>query len=224
MPAQHPANERRIDRDGVVRIEQRAGGRRPWVLGLAIVVVYACLAGLAWVVLAPADEEREPSASLAADERPSRPAAGSAPAASAQPVPQRPARPGPAPAPQPAPSTGEAPEEGPAPALPIEMDPHGPSGIALFPPPGTKPIKKGLVVPEGFELPPGYVRHYQSTDDGQQVPAILMFHPDYKPVDANGQPIPLPANRIVPPEMAPPGMPIQTLDLPKGEGGSEQAP
>lgn len=90
-----------------------------------------------------------------------------------------------------------------------------PTGLALFPPPGTKPIKRGIVVPEDFELPPGYVRHYQATDDGQRVPAILMFHPDYHPVDEHGVPIPLPADRVVPREMAPPGMPIQMLDVPE---------
>jgi hypothetical protein len=47
------------------------------------------------------------------------------------------------------------------------VDPAHPSGIALFPPPGTKPIKQGVLVPEDFELPPGYVRHYQATDDGE---------------------------------------------------------
>ncbi|MFI5364512.1 MAG: hypothetical protein ACHQ4J_02710 [Candidatus Binatia bacterium] len=90
-----------------------------------------------------------------------------------------------------------------------------PTGLALFPPPGTKPIKRGIVVPEDFELPPGYVRHYQTTDNGQRVPAILMFHPDYHPVDEHGVPIRLPVDRVVPPEMAPPGMPIQMLDVPE---------
>ncbi len=91
-------------------------------------------------------------------------------------------------------------------------------GIAVFPPPGTKPIKRGILVPEDFELPPGYVRHYQATDDGQRVPAILMFHPDYHPVDERGAPIPLPADRVVPPEMAPPGMPVEMLQVPQQEG------
>jgi hypothetical protein len=89
-----------------------------------------------------------------------------------------------------------------------------PSGIALFPPPGTDPIKPGIVVPEDFELPPGYVRHYQTTDDGKQLPAILMFHPDYQPVDADGVAIALPEDRVVPPEMAPPGLAPEMLDVP----------
>jgi hypothetical protein len=90
----------------------------------------------------------------------------------------------------------------------------GPTGIALFPPPGTDPIKPGLVVPEDFELPAGYVRHYQVTDDGKQLPAILMFHPDYVPLDADGEKVALPANRVVPAEMAPPGLPIHMLEVP----------
>ena len=85
-------------------------------------------------------------------------------------------------------------------------------GISAFPPPGTKPVKRGIVVPDGVELPPGYVRHYQTTDDGRPLPPVLMFHPDYQPVDADGVPIPLPADRIVPPDMAPPGLRGHTLD------------
>ena len=102
-----------------------------------------------------------------------------------------------------------------APPQPVtQIPPEGPTGIALFPPPGTKPIKRGIVVPENFELPPGYVRHYQSTDDGQRLPAILMFHPDFTPKGLDGQPIPIPPDRIVPPELAPKGMPVQVLTLP----------
>jgi hypothetical protein len=51
------------------------------------------------------------------------------------------------------------------------------------------------------------------------LPAILMFHPDHAPVDANGQPIAMPKDRVVPPELAPPGMPLQELEVPKGEAG-----
>ena len=98
-----------------------------------------------------------------------------------------------------------------------------PSGVALFPPPGTKPIKRGIIVPEDFELPPGYVRHYQATDDGQRVAAILMFHPDYKPVDEHGEPIALPADRVVPSDMAPPGLPIHMLEVPENQGAIPEA-
>jgi hypothetical protein len=89
-----------------------------------------------------------------------------------------------------------------------------PSGIALFPPPGTNPPKPGLIVPDDFELPPGYVRHHQVTDDGTPLPPILMFHPDFDWVDATGRKIELPADHVVPPELAPPGMPLQRLEIP----------
>jgi hypothetical protein len=93
-------------------------------------------------------------------------------------------------------------------------DPEEQTGMRLFPPMGTKPIKRGILVPDDFELPPGYVRHFQSTDDGQRLPAILMFSPDYEWVDAQGKPLALPPDRVVPPEMAPPGLPIQLLEPP----------
>ena len=98
------------------------------------------------------------------------------------------------------------------------------TGMALFPPPGTKPIKRGIVVPEDFELPPGFVRHYQATDDGQRLRAILMFHPDYKPVDEHGVPIPLPDDRVVPADMAPPGLPIEMLAVPENPTEAQAAP
>ena len=88
-------------------------------------------------------------------------------------------------------------------------------GLAAFPPAGTNPVKRGLVVPDDFELPPGYVRHYQTTDDGQPLEPILMFSPDYQLVDANGAAVPAPKDGIVPPEMAPPGLPLRTLEVPK---------
>ncbi|HVM97695.1 MAG TPA: hypothetical protein VMT89_14970 [Candidatus Acidoferrales bacterium] len=100
------------------------------------------------------------------------------------------------------------------PADAADEDSDNPTGIAVFPPPGTKPIKRGIVVPDGFELPPGYVRHYQTTDDGRQLPPILMFHPDYKPVDERGEPIALPEDRVVPADMAPTGMDVRMLDVP----------
>jgi len=99
-----------------------------------------------------------------------------------------------------------------------------PSGLALFPPMGTKPIMRGFIVPDDFELPPGYVRHHQVTDDGEDVPPILMFHPDYRPVDANGDPIALPPDRVVPREMVPPGMPLQMLDVPDAQGTADAPP
>ncbi|AKT43636.1 hypothetical protein [Chondromyces crocatus] len=98
------------------------------------------------------------------------------------------------------------------------------TGLAAFPPHGTKKIKEGLVVPDDFPLPPGYVRHYQATDKGQMLEAILMFHPDYQPVDAQGNPIALPADRVVPPDMMPEGLPGERLQVPEDAYGSQNEP
>jgi hypothetical protein len=92
-------------------------------------------------------------------------------------------------------------------------------GIAAFPPHGTSPMKTGIVVPRNFDLPEGYVRHYQITDDGRRVEPVLMFSPDYEFVDANGQPMDIPEDGIVPPDMAPPGMPVRNLAIPKNPYG-----
>ncbi len=87
-------------------------------------------------------------------------------------------------------------------------------GIAAFNPPGTNPPLRGLAVPEDFALPEGYVRHHQVTDDGQPIEAILMFAPDYVLRDASGDPIPIPEDRVVPPELAPPGLVIRPITIP----------
>ena len=88
-------------------------------------------------------------------------------------------------------------------------------GIGAFPPPGTSPPLEGLAVPEDYVLPEGYVRHYQSTDDGQPIHPILMYSPDYEFLDANGNPIAIPEDRVVPPEHAPPGLPGNIIDIPQ---------
>jgi hypothetical protein len=95
-------------------------------------------------------------------------------------------------------------------------------GIAAFPPPGTDPPKRGIVVPDDFALPEGYIRHYQTTDEGEALPPILMLHPDYELVDENGNPITVPEDGVVPPELAPPGLPVETLDVPGR--GTDSAP
>lgn len=89
------------------------------------------------------------------------------------------------------------------------------TGLGAFSPPGTRPPLIGLAVPEDFVLPEGYVRHHQATDDGQRIEAILMFAPDRQFFDAANRPIAVPANRVVPPEYAPAGMPIRRIVLPK---------
>lgn len=102
---------------------------------------------------------------------------------------------------------------------PYTLNPPGEhAGIDAFPPPGTKPIKRGIIVPDDFELPQGYVRHYQTTDDGRSLPPILMFHPDAAGVDENGNPVLAPEQRIVPPDLAPPGLPHRMLDETRDAG------
>jgi hypothetical protein len=103
----------------------------------------------------------------------------------------------------------------------IPFPPGERTGIGLFPPPGTKPIRRGIVVPDDFELPEGYVRHYQTTDDGERLEAVLMFHPDFEWVDENGTRIPLPEDRMVPAEMAPPGLKIRMLEVPERAGAAD---
>ena len=95
------------------------------------------------------------------------------------------------------------------------------TGLAAFSPPGTRPPMVGLAVPEDFELPPGFVRHHQATDDGQRIEAILMFAPDHQVRNAANQPIPMPKDRLVPPELVPPGFPIRRIVIPapKEPGG-----
>jgi hypothetical protein len=89
---------------------------------------------------------------------------------------------------------------------------HG--GLGAFSPPGTRPPLVGLAVPEDFALPEGYVRHYQATDDGQRIEPILMFAPDHEFFDADYRPIEIPKDRVVPPELAPPGLPIRRIVVP----------
>jgi hypothetical protein len=98
------------------------------------------------------------------------------------------------------------------------------TGIAAFEPPGTDPPKPGIIVPDDFPLPEGYVRHYQADDDGNRLPAILMFHPDYEFVDESGTPVALPEDRVVPAELAPSGLPIRMLDVPKAPARPAPAP
>ncbi len=88
------------------------------------------------------------------------------------------------------------------------------SGIAAFNPPGTSPPLPGLAAPENIELPEGYVRHHQVTDDGEPIEPILMFSPDFDFYDAGGRPVAIPDNRVVTPELAPPGFPIRQVEIP----------
>ena len=218
----------RIDADGV-RIHESTGVRRSVWLGVAVgALAVLVLLALGRRVVPERDAPTHAAAPVAAAPAASSGGRAPAPANAAvvapRPPPVVPVVPAAHSQPPPAPPSDQA-------ALPEHEEPmFGPAnpgertGVALFPPAGTKPIKRGLLVPDEFQLPPGYVRHYQATDDGERVPAILMFHPDYHPVDEHGEPIALPADRIVPPEMAPPGMPIQMLELPEDQGGHDAAP
>ncbi|HYO59984.1 hypothetical protein [Archangium sp.] len=214
MGSQPPTYERHVDRDGVTRIQQKRTGSGTWIVGLALGFTVLCLALSAWLVSSPGPVPDTPEAGpvrLAQGGPAPTPSRPTPKAASPAPRPQSaPAQPS-EPAPQQAPVAQEA-----APSEPAE-------GVHLYRP-GTKPLKQGIIVPEGFELPPGYVRHYQATDNGELVKPILMFHPDHKPVDSSGKPVELPASRVVPPEMAPPGMPIDILELPEGPEGVEPIP
>jgi len=89
------------------------------------------------------------------------------------------------------------------------------TGLGAFNPPGTSPPLAGLAVPADYELPTGYVRHHQVTDEGVPIEPVLMFAPGFVLRDARGRPIAMPENRIVPPELAPPGMPQRRIEIPR---------
>lgn len=89
------------------------------------------------------------------------------------------------------------------------------TGIGAFSPPDTRPNLVGLAVPADFALPDGYVRHFQTTDDGQDIEPILMYAPGLDVLDAAGRPIAIPADRVVRAEQAPPGLPLRHIVIPK---------
>lgn len=103
-------------------------------------------------------------------------------------------------------------------------------GLAAFNPPGTRPALAGIAAPEGTELPPGYVRHHQFTDDGRRLEPILLFAPDHPLVVAavqaagagsDGAPVSLQARDLmVPAELVPAGLPARRIVVPPpGEPG-----
>ena len=194
-----------MDRDGVVKVESAEGRREiwAWLLGLAAIAALAGLFFFLWGrhrLASPNDDARPRTAMSPA------PRAGPAPRVVLRPKAPRIAAPDDPQSPPP-PEEPEAEEP--------ESAPEARTGINVFPAPGTKRIKPGIVVPEDFELPPGYVRHFQATDKGQMLQPILMFHPDYELLDEAGNPLPVPADRVVPPEMAPPGLAVEMLQVPE---------
>ncbi len=206
--------QRRVDADGVVWFEEPGRPRLRAALGLGLVALIALLGS--WFLRAkPAREEPQPQAAQALPVQQALPAA---PPPALPPAPAPPPRRDPLeramlqalqerplPPPEVAPSQDGGQQE----VFLEQLPPGDGTGLDAFPRPGTKPLQAGLIVPEGYPLPPGYVRHYQTTDDGEQLPAILMFHPDHPPPGVE-----IPADRIVPRELAPPGMPVQWLTPP----------
>ncbi|GHG89247.1 hypothetical protein [Comamonas sp. JC664] len=207
MRPQSPEPERRVDSDGVTHITpaRTNKGLGAWLVGGACVITLACIGLSVWWGSSDIEVEAPPPF---AEVPPSNPS----------PAPEVRAR---APRPRPPPVVAAAPQPVAEPELDTDTDVQEPdmesqpTGLQLYRP-GTKPLLRGLIVPDDFELPPGYVRHFQYTDSGELVAAVLTFHPDHQPTDRNGQPVPMPPDRLVPEELAPPGMPIQRLDLAEG--------
>jgi hypothetical protein len=225
MENQAPPPGRRRDDDGVEIVPIARGRRTFWLIGLAVALpIVVTLAAV--VVIRGTPSSRAGDAPRARDEAETlarvaaaaprvapRPVPVATRGAAAAIVPRRiaetvPAAPGASPTPK-----AEKPRREIDARDAIEMlrEAGEHEGIAAFGLPGSDPPKAGIIVPEDFDLPEGYVRHYQSTDDGEQLPAILMFHPDYEFLDAQGQVVKLPADRIVPPEMAPPGLAVDHM-------------
>lgn len=236
MTKHHPAERSRgavrrsVDRDGVVHVELRRGGLPLGSIALVLVAA-GILVFLAWKwktetpaeVASGASAKPGQSTEARAPARPQgaptlRLAARAAPAADIAPNPRAIGAEDPDPEGEDfsdEPSPSDDPDvigaEG---ADPAGTAAKGKTGIHAFPAPGTKRIKQGLVVPNDFSLPPGYMRHYQATDKGQMLEPILLYHPDYELVDASGKVIPLPPDRVVPPNMAPEGLPLASLEVP----------
>lgn len=206
--------------------DHRRWGPPPWALALALVAVAG---GLAWWWPAAEAPAAAPLAAVAA----------SAPVAAAPSVLPQPQASAPGAA-----VAAMATSPAAAPRIPRQRDPNGDqtpdladyvnegerptmaeviqrlhaagvrTGLGAFNPPGTRPPLIGLAVPENFELPPGYVRHHQATDDGQRIEPMLMFSPDAQTVVVNGRTVAVPADRVVTPELAPPGLPIRRIVVP----------
>lgn len=205
------------DGDGVRVVPKPRGLRRvrPW----AVVAVIAVVVAVAWFVLAPAGPgpgkgPDAAAASVAVDDEVAATADGLRRSA-------RPATTTSAQEPPPMPSND--PNDLAAYFQPGDPEPTGAevitalqeagvrTGLGAFNPPGTSPPLEGLAVPDGFKLPEGYVRHHQVTDGGVPIEPILMFSPDFTLYDAQGRPVAMPANRVVPPELAPPGLPLRRV-------------
>jgi hypothetical protein len=227
----HESRPPEHDRDGV-RVSETPGLQRAaWVLALVTLVIGI---GTFLVITLIRRGAPEPPVDVEATRRPE-PTRGIVTEQVAPPFPASAPAPGPRPhavrhEAAPSPTAGAAPPSEPRPPRDVSakdaietLNAGGVhTGIAAFPPPGTKPVKRGIVVPDDFALPEGFVRHYQATDDGRQLAPILMLHPDYDLVDARGERVALPDDRVVPPELAPADMPVQILELPAPQAASDR--
>jgi len=218
--------------DDGVRIVRAAGTRRlPWMIAAAVAIPIAVtLVAVALIRAAGTAASTPVVAAAAGTEAPVASPVAAVPSAAAPPRAERvvPRRVVAAPVEE---RTGHGGAAAPAPETsPRELDAGDAiralreegihTGIAAFGLPGTDPPKSGIIVPEGFPLPEGYVRHYQTTDDGETLPAILMFHPDYEFLDGRGRVVRVPDDRVVPRDMAPPGLdPDRVLHPPERKAG-----
>lgn len=226
MNAQHPSPQPPPDPGGGLRLTHRRAARRRalGVLGVALALIAT---GSAWLLRPEGERVAPPTADVAS----TAPSAVSAKAVAETPVSAM--QPAPRLAPQRAlpdpldPSLATDPNDLAAYFSPGDEEPtmaeiidglrHAgiTTGLAAFNPPGTSPPLEGIAVPDDFPLPEGYVRHHQVTDAGEPIEPILMFSPDYVFHDDRGQLIALPEDRVVPPELAPPGLPIRPVLIPK---------
>jgi len=230
-----PSPSSAVDIDGV-RITRTASPRFGVARVAAWLVLGATIAVGAWVLLAPTRPSPTPAGAVNGPDAESVVVAAAPAAAAPAPIVER--RPASPPSPAARTPTPHVPDIGPDDLpgadpndLATYVSPDDPeptmgeviqalhdigdhTGLGAFNPPGTSPPLRGLAVPPEFELPPGYVRHHQVTDEGEPLEPILMFAPDAVLRDVDGRELPLPADRVVPPHLAPPGLVIREIDLP----------
>jgi hypothetical protein len=224
------------DGDGV-RVARTPPTRREVARGAGLVALVAAIAAGAWVLLAPAPPGATVAGAGGGTPDVAQPAARTSVRAAPVPGGER-GRARSFPSGPPARSVPVAPEIGPDDLptgdpddLATYVSPDDPeptmgeviqalhdigdhTGLGAFNPPGTSPPLAGIAVPPDFELPPGYVRHHQFTDEGEPLEPILMFSPDAVLRDADGREIALPEDRVVPPPLAPPGLVVRPIVIP----------
>ena len=235
-PRRVPPPPSATDGDGV-RVTQLAPPRRHVARGVGLSALVAAIAAGGWALFAPTPPGDPATGARESIREAVRVDARTPQAAAPAAIAPR-ARPSPARTNSPAPAVPVAPDIGPDDLpghdphdLATYVSPDDPeptmgeviqalhdlgdhTGLGAFNPPGTSPPLHGIAVPPEFELPPGYVRHHQFTDEGEPLEPILMFAPDVVLHDAGGNPIALPEDRVVPPHLAPPGLVIRDIVIP----------